>query len=96
MTAVAVMAHATVNGMASVVVTVTRKVVLQDAVRARKAIPKRAVKADARVDGVVVVAVAAVVVMADAAMAKVHHKVKARAKATASVLTPKASHKPQT
>ncbi len=58
---------------------------------ARKAIPKRAVMADARVAGVAVVVVAAVV---DAAKAKDHHKVKV--KATANVLTLKLSHKART
>ena len=61
---------------------------------ARKVIPKRAVKADARVAGVAVVVVAAVVAMVDAAKAKDHHKVKV--KATANVLTLKLSHKART
>ena len=102
MTAAAVMAHATVNAMASVAATAMRKVAPQDValtvVRAvapaQKAIPKRVVKADAKVDVAAAVDVAAVVATVDAAKAKDQHKVKA--KATESVLTLKASHRPRT
>ena len=98
MTAVAVMADAMVNVMASGVVTATPKVALQGvattgvkaAALALKAIRKQAVKADARAVVVAAVVVAAAVVAADVAKAKV------KAKATASVLTPKASHTAQT
>ena len=100
--AVAVMVHATVNGMASVAVTAMQKVapqvvpttVMKAVAPARKAIPKRAVKADARVDVAAAVDVAAVVVVADAAKAKDHHKVKL--KGAANVLMLKASHRAQT
>ena len=89
------MAHATVNAMASVAVIAMRKVAPQDVARAPKVIPKRAVMARAKVDVAAVVVAAAVVVVADAGKVKVHHKVKVKAKATASVLTPKESHKAQ-
>lgn len=94
MTAVAVMAHATVNVMASVVATAMRKVAPQDVVitvaravaPARKAIPKRAVKADAKVDVAAAVDVAAVVDVAKA-------KVKVKTKVIANASTPKANRK---
>ena len=100
-TAVAVMAPATVNVMVSVAAIATQKAARPDVVkivamavaRALKAIPKLTVKVDATE---VVVDAAAVVDAVAVATDKVNHKAKVRAQAAASALTPKARPRART